>query len=418
MALKLDGAINKIYVGTTEVSKAYLGLDQVYPDASNPNFETRWAIPSLAFTIQLPLVSTAVYSGTIDWGDGTTSVLSYANRLHTYSSAGNYTVSISGSCPYFQFSQTATSRDYITQILNWGSVGFVQIDFKDCSELIGGSSVQDLCVISGNSMESMFWNCEKLVSINKIEQWDVSGIQNFELTFFDCILFNQNLTGWNTQNAKTFESFLRGCSSYNQPLDSFNLSNCTSTEMMFLDCTVFNQPLNSWNVGNVLNMKNMFNDAIAFDQDLSNWNVNQVTDFSLMFQDTIFDQDITNWSTNSATDMRKMFQKNSVFNQDISSWDVSGVTDMQDMFQQCTAFDQDLSSWDLSSITTMQGFMAFKTPADFSASNCDALYLACVNGGQTNVLLGMGTIKRTVTGTGYYNTLISRGWSITDGGQI
>ena len=88
------------------------------------------------------------------------------------------------------------------------------------------------------------------------------------------------------------------------------------------------------------------------------------------------------------------------------------------MFRISYAFDQDLSAWDLSSITNMSGFMSNKTPANFSAANCDAIFEACVNGNQSNVTLGMGTIKYSSAGATDRATLISRGWTITDGGQV
>ena len=37
-------------------------------------------------------IDNVTQDGTIDWGDGSTSVLSYANRTHTYASGGIYTI--------------------------------------------------------------------------------------------------------------------------------------------------------------------------------------------------------------------------------------------------------------------------------------------------------------------------------------
>ena len=48
-------------------------------------------------TFTLP-IDNVTQDGTIDWGDSSTSVLSYANRTHTYASGGVYTISISGGC--------------------------------------------------------------------------------------------------------------------------------------------------------------------------------------------------------------------------------------------------------------------------------------------------------------------------------
>ena len=57
----------------------------------NTDFVTVWETEnpgSATKTITLPLVSAASYSGTIDWGDGTSDSLAYANRTHVYSTTG------------------------------------------------------------------------------------------------------------------------------------------------------------------------------------------------------------------------------------------------------------------------------------------------------------------------------------------
>ena len=47
-------------------------------------------------SVELPYDATGTYSGIINWGDGNTSVNSYANRTHTYTTAGVHTIEISG----------------------------------------------------------------------------------------------------------------------------------------------------------------------------------------------------------------------------------------------------------------------------------------------------------------------------------
>ena len=44
----------------------------------------------------LPIDNDPAQDGTIDWGDSSTSDLSYANRAHTYASGGIYTITITG----------------------------------------------------------------------------------------------------------------------------------------------------------------------------------------------------------------------------------------------------------------------------------------------------------------------------------
>jgi hypothetical protein len=68
---------------------------------SNLDFVSTWDTTkagSASNTVVLPLINggASAYSGTIDWGDGSTSVLSYANRTHVYATTGIKTITISG----------------------------------------------------------------------------------------------------------------------------------------------------------------------------------------------------------------------------------------------------------------------------------------------------------------------------------
>ena len=91
---------------------------------ANPDFISIWDTTkagSASDTVVLPLVSGGVYSGTIDWGDGNTSALSYANRQHTYASGGVYTITISGTIEGWGFLGTGDCLKII-EISNWGTL--------------------------------------------------------------------------------------------------------------------------------------------------------------------------------------------------------------------------------------------------------------------------------------------------------
>jgi hypothetical protein len=70
---------------------ARLGVIALSGGGVNPNFVSTWDTTqagSASDTVVLPLLSGGTYSGTIDWGDGNSDNLSYANRSHTYASGG------------------------------------------------------------------------------------------------------------------------------------------------------------------------------------------------------------------------------------------------------------------------------------------------------------------------------------------
>lgn len=413
------------------------------PPAALP-FETRWTAQTDNYTIELPYNSSSPYSGTIDWGDGTAVVPnSFANRSHTYATAGDYNIKIFGEVSIFVFSPPFPNSRDLKEVLSWGPFSFTQIRLQDCKEFIGGPNCLDVLQYSGAIMSQFFYDAETMVSIQFMQNWNVSGVSALDNVFYDNNLFNQNINTWNTSGATTMSNMFNGAAIFNQPLSNFDTSSVISFNGMFAFASQFNQDLSSWDTSSVTTLQSTFYNALAFNQSINTWDVSNVTSFFITFAGSAYNQPLNNWNTSSATTMKRMFLNNSVFNQeisnfdtsgvtdmnemfrasaafnkDISSWNVSNVTDMTGMFRGSTAFNQDLGSWDFSSITDMTGFMTGKTDANYSSANYDSLLSALVLGGQTNVTLGMGTIKYSSSGAADRASLVTRGWTITDGGQV
>lgn len=89
--------------------------------------------------IQLPLVHGTNYNFTVNWGDGTSSIITAwddIDKTHTYPKAGNYTVTMKGHFPVLRFNNSG-DRQKILNIKQWGSnvwSSFVQT-FKGCVNL-------------------------------------------------------------------------------------------------------------------------------------------------------------------------------------------------------------------------------------------------------------------------------------------
>jgi len=154
---------------------------------------------------------------------------------------------------------------------------------------------------------------------------------------------------------------------------------------------------------------------------LNNWDVSNVTNMSSMFTNcTNFNNQIGNWDVSNVTTMSSMFNGATAFNQDISNWDVSNVTTMSSMFDGAIAFNQDIGSWDIGAVTTITNFMASKTPATFSTTNLDAIYSGWSSRPSAlNLTITFGTANYTIAGGSAGRAiLVSRGWTIVDGGGI
>jgi len=429
-----QGANNYIGWGSSELV-SYEGLTNIVGA-----FTTKWTTTAPSESIELPYTATGTYTGTIDWGDGSTSVNSVANRFHIYATAGTYTVIIRGICTGWDFNSVSGST-YITSVVNWGQLQLGTdnsgYNFAYCPNL-RLSSVQGTLDLTGvTNLDGLFYQCTFLTSVNNINSWDTSAITSMAEMFSVCSVFNQSLS-FDTSSVTNMDSMFRGCSAFNQAL-SFNTSAVTTMNGMFYGCSAFNQSL-SFNTSAVTNMANMFIDCSVFNQALS-FDTSAVTDMSSMFYGcSVFNQPLSfdtssveamgemffgcsvfnqplSFNTSAVTDMRRMFQDATTFNQPLS-FDTSVVTYMQGMFENADAFNQNIGTWNVENVQNFSGFMLGKTPATFSTTNLNAIY----NGWSTQAVqssrtITFGSAKYTAAATA--GRLILTGtklWTITDGG--
>jgi len=173
-------------------------------------FTTTWTTTASSETIILPYSAPAIYSGTIDWGDSTTSANSYANRFHTYATAGTYTVVINGIVNGWCFG-TYFGSTYITSVVHWGQLQLgvnLQSYFGDCPNL-DLSSVSDVLDLTGMyDLTYMFGFCTSLTSINRIGEWNTSGVTGMGAMFQGCDQINFNIGTWNVASVIDFTDFM------------------------------------------------------------------------------------------------------------------------------------------------------------------------------------------------------------------
>ena len=77
------------------------------------SFISVWRTTAVNETITLPLVNGFSYSFTVDWGDSTSSEITYddADRIHTYAAAGDHTITIDGLLEAFSLDDTGTKTN-------------------------------------------------------------------------------------------------------------------------------------------------------------------------------------------------------------------------------------------------------------------------------------------------------------------
>ena len=160
-------------------------------------FTTTWTTTAPGQGIVLPYSALGTYSGTIDWGDATTSVNSFANKQHIYASPGTYTVEINGTCNGWNFnSYGGVNSSYITSVVNWGQLQLgsdTGYYFNGCYNL-ELSSVSDVLDLTGIVNLGGMFNGTGISSVNNINSWNTSSVIDMENMFNSAMSFNQELT--------------------------------------------------------------------------------------------------------------------------------------------------------------------------------------------------------------------------------
>ncbi len=317
--------------GTGNVQQVTLHWGPSLPQTYDPgDFVTKWRATAGDPTITIP-VSAAAGTYTISWGDSNTDAYDGpGHRSHTYESAGEYTVRISGNITEIRLGGDRANAKQMLSIEQWGDARWTSMvsAFEHAGNVAHNAA--DSPDLSGVSDMSRMFNSADITGAN-LSSWDTSGVTDMSYMFEDADSFNGDISGWDT-------------------------SSVTDMSRMFYDAAAFNGDISSWDTSSVTDMSRMFNNAAAFNGDVSTWDTSSVTDMSRMFEGAfVFGGDVSGWDTSSVTSMKGMFAAAFPFNSDLSSWDVSGVTDMSNMFYGASAFDADLSSWNVSSVTDMSG---------------------------------------------------------------
>ena len=234
---------------------------------------------SASDTFVLPLVDDGTINIDVDWGDSSTdNITAYdqAEITHVYSSAGTYTVQMSGTIRGFTFNNSGDKLK-ILNISQWGDFNVTRASaFMGCNNL--DCSATDAPTVSTDPTAMFYW-ANNLTNIGG--DWDMSGVTSLYLCFYQAAAFN-------------------GAS-----LDSWDTSSVTNMNGVFRRAPAFNADISAWDTSSVTNMSNMFDGwgpVGSFNQDLSSWDISGVTTFGTNFMrvqtlsTAIYDEILLAWA--------------------------------------------------------------------------------------------------------------------------
>ena len=373
------------------------------PDKLTKSFVSVWDTSrtsggsSTATQIRLPLISTGSYNLIVNWGDGSTDIITTWNQAqttHTYASAGVYQVTITGTINGFRFANTG-DRLKLLSIFRWGTgfrLGATDQHFYGCDNL-DLSEVEDVLNLEGvTSFSRLFQACTRLTTVNRMNEWNVSQVNSLSNTFIDSPNFNTNISNWDTSNVTTMlncfgiNTVLGIPGKFNQDISKWNTSKVITMSSMFFNQINFNQDIGTklvtnqngttyvaWDISNVISVASMLGVVMgsftgSFNNGgsptIGNWNTSKVNAMTTLFQRqpnfnqdvgtkvvTVSDSPYVAWDTSNVTSMSFMFNStivDGVFNNGgsptIGNWNTSKVNTMQTMFQGQTYFNQDIGT--------------------------------------------------------------------------
>ena len=316
---------------------------------------------SASDTFVLPLYNGAT-NMTVYWGDGSSDLITAYNQAeltHVYSLSGSYQITLDGSFYGITFANTGDKLK-LSSIDNWGLNvwGIMNFAFYGCSNMTANYSDSP----DTSSVQKMFQAFSGCTLFNGDLNINTSLVSDMRNMFYNCTNFN-GYVPFDTSNVTVISDMFYGCTNFNQPVN-FNTVKATSTVRMFMFCSSFNQSINF--------------------------------DMSAVGSTTL------------------MFYQCTSFNSTVTFTNGSGVTSFSNTFNGCTIFNQDISAFDITSLTSAASMLIGTA---FSKTNYDLLLPVWDAYGTSNVPFHAGTAHYSAGApTTAHDAMVSRGWTITDGG--
>ncbi len=331
----------------------------------NPDFVATWSVASDGDTITLPLMSGGTYSGTIDWGDSSTSSLSYANRTHTFATAGTYTITLSGTIEGFMFNNGGDKTKFL-DVSNWGNLTITSTrTFTGCINFT--ISATDAPIVTSTNFEYCFYNCHALGTPD-LSGWDVSSVTNLSHSFRANNL-NPIITGWIHSGVTNVAQMFSNNTAWNRSLDGQDFSGVTNAYEFMRGCSGFNSSVANLSFGTNANLYAMIQACTNFiGTGLDSWDTSNVQNFNrLLSSCTNMNADISGWDTSNGTDFDYTLHNCDAFRGALAGWDINQATNLTNFMKDATGtttanYDALLIAWDA------QGTMSFSGTVDFGGS--------------------------------------------------
>jgi|TARA_R110001592_G_scaffold126087_2_gene336814 surface protein len=245
-----------------ELSKSFWDARGTEDDLQPFNMTVRTTAANEAFTI--PCQNYGTFNATIDWGDGSSStVTTYndSNLAHTYASAGDHAISISGTFPNIKFGNDSVAAEKVIAVTNLGQVGWQMLEraFKNCDNMTSFTSgVTDTSSVT--NMYEIFYACNDMTSCDA-SGFNTSNVTNMGGMFrYNYDLTSLDISSFDTSSVTNMYGTFWSCQSLTSlDVSNFNTSLVRSMFYMFINCqSLTSLDVSNFDTSSVTNMNGMF----------------------------------------------------------------------------------------------------------------------------------------------------------------
>ncbi|MGB2185112.1 MAG: hypothetical protein ACPH5P_00385 [Akkermansiaceae bacterium] len=267
-------------------------------------FVSVWNVPTDNYTQQIG-VGNATFDCEIDWGDGQTTTYATATSggviAHTYATAGQYTVKISGTFPRLEMTRS-TTRNNLVEIPELGDVGWTHFykAFRACGQLLSIHRTPGQPNAGNGNIQEIVKNCFNLHTFPPLRDLvDTAG--HFYMAFQDARkLVEIDTTGCNVVlGSNSLYIAFNSCYELRRVLgaEEWNVTNVQRIDMMARSSPVIDTfDTSTWVMPNCLRYSRAFTTSNLL-LDYRNWDISKMRNDSDMLnciETTIADDDI--WS--------------------------------------------------------------------------------------------------------------------------
>jgi len=248
--------------------------------------------------------------------------------------------------------------------LNFEKIKTINSLFSNCEKLTSLNGLEDFNTKNLENIAGAFCFCKNLVNIDALKNWDVNNVKKVTLIFADCKFDSiEPLKDWDTSNFKTLQGMFSGCENLRSldGIESWNISNVTNMYGMFSQCkniTNF-EKLTELDTSNVEDMGSLFSfcDGLTDLTSLKDLDVSNVRSMNLMFDccsNLISLNGIENWDIANLEDLSHTFSTCTKL-KDISAlknWDVQNVKELFCTFSHnlCLTSIEPLENWNVKNV--------------------------------------------------------------------